>query len=207
MIVGKKRLCIHGVLIAVALVVLTGCSTYPEAPTHLRSDFRNQYVIGPGDSLDVVVWGNPDLSSAVVVAPDGTITTPLVEDVPVSGKTNAQVAREIEKNLKKYVKSPVVTVLLTGFVGTYDRQIRVIGEATKPQTLQYRKGMTVMDVMIAVGGLTDYASGNSAVLVRHVDGKMKQYNVRLDDLLRDGDISANVAIAPGDVLIIPESFF
>lgn len=207
MIVGKKRLWIYGALIALALVALGGCTSYPEAPSHLRSDVENQYVIGPGDTMDVVVWGNPDLSSSVVVAPDGTITTPLVEDLPVSGKTNAQVGREIENHLKKYVKSPVVTVLLTGFVGTYDRQIRVIGEATKPQTLQYRQGMTIMDVMIAVGGLTDYASGNSAVLVRHVNGKMKQYNVRLDDLLRDGDISANVPVAPGDVLIIPESFF
>ena len=207
MIVDAKKLWIHGALIAVALAVLTGCSTYPQAPAHLRADYKNQYIIGPGDSMDVVVWGNADLSSSVVVAPDGTITTPLVEDVPVAGKTNAQVAREIESKLKKYVKSPVVTVLLTGFVGTYDRQIRVIGEATKPQTLQYRQGMTVMDVMIAVGGLTDYASGNSAVLVRHVDGKMRQYNIRLDDLIRDGDISANVPMAPGDVVIIPESFF
>ena len=135
------------------------------------------------------------------------ITTPLVEDLPVSGKTSSHVARDIEKALSRYIKDPIVTVMMGGFVGPYSEQIRVVGEAARPQALPYRQRMTLLDVMIAVGGLTQYASGNHASIVRIVDGKQRQYTVHIEDLIKSGDISANVDMLPGDTLIIPESWF
>ena len=144
---------------------------------------------------------------AVPVRPDGKITTPLVEDLPASGKTSTQLARDIEQALSKYIQQPVVTVVVTDFVGPYTEQIRVIGEASKPQALPYREEMTLMDVLIAVGGITDFAAGNKARIIRNVEGKQQQFRVRLDDLIRDGDITANVPMRQGDVLVIPESFF
>jgi polysaccharide export outer membrane protein len=135
------------------------------------------------------------------------ITTTLIEDLPVTGKTPTQVAREIEKALARYIKDPMVTVMMTGFVGPYSEQIRVVGEAAKPQALPYRQRMTLLDVMIAVGGLTTYAAGNQATIVRMVDGKQRQFKVHIDDLIKDGDITANVDMLPGDTLIIPESWF
>ena len=143
----------------------------------------------------------------VIVRPDGRITGPLVEDVPASGKTPSQLAREMEKVLSKYVQSPVVTVIVGGFVGPYSEQIRVIGEAARPQALPYRQYMTLLDVMIAVGGITDFAAGNKASILRQTGGKKEQLGVRLVDLVKDGDLSANVAMRPGDVLVIPQSFF
>ncbi|HHQ41834.1 MAG TPA: sugar ABC transporter substrate-binding protein [Chromatiales bacterium] len=165
------------------------------------------YIIGPGDTVNVFVWRNPELSATVPVRPDGKITTPLVEDLQASGKTPTQLARDMEQALSKYIKNPIVTVIVTGFVGRYSEQVRVVGEAAKPQALPYKEGMTLLDVMIAVGGLTEYAAGNRARLVRMVDGKQQVYTVRLEDLVRRGDVSANVRILPGDVLIIPEAFF
>jgi polysaccharide export outer membrane protein len=144
---------------------------------------------------------------SVPVRPDGKITTPLVEDLPAAGKTSTQLARDIEKSLAKFIQQPVVTVIVTGFVGNYSEQIRVIGQAAKPQALSYRRNMTLMDVLIAVGGVTEFASGNRASVIRTVDGQQQKLNVRLDDLIKDGDISANVQMRPGDVLVIPESFF
>jgi len=157
--------------------------------------------------VDVIVWRNPEVSMAVPVRPDGKITTPLVEDLPASGKTSTQLARDIEQALSKYIQQPVVTVVVTEFVGPYTEQIRVIGEATKPQALPYREEMTLMDVLIEVGGITDFAAGNKARIIRNIEGKQQQFRVRLDDLIRDGDISANVPMRQGDVLVIPESFF
>jgi len=165
------------------------------------------YLVGPGDTLDIVVWRTPELSMVVPVRPDGKITTRLVEDLPASGKTATQLARDIEVALAKYVQSPVVTVIVTGFVGPYSQQIRVIGEATKPQALAYRENMTLLDVMIAVGGITDFADGNKASILRTGGGKTQQFGVRLTDLVKGGDLSANVAMRPGDVLVIPQSFF
>lgn len=179
--------------------------SYPPAPAALTERPPDHYIIGPGDTMDIVVWGNPEVSRTIVVPPDGRINTPLVEDVPATGKTSTELARDLEKALSRYIKQPVVTVILTGFVGPYSRQIRVVGEAAEPQALQFSKGMTVMDVMIAAGGLTEFADGNDATLIRSVDGKRKQYAVRLNDLLKSGDISANVEVLPGDVIIIPES--
>ena len=144
---------------------------------------------------------------AVPVRPDGKITTPLVEDLPASGKTSTQLARDIEQALSKYIQQPVVTVVVTDFVGPYTEQIRVIGEASKPHALPYREEMTLIDVLIAVGGITDFAAGNKARIIRNVEGKQQQFRVRLDDLIRDGDITANVPMRQGDVLVIPESFF
>ena len=183
---------------------LTACSTasYPPAPERVASPAYN-YLIGPLDTVNIVVWRNPELSMSVPVRPDGKITVPLVEDLPALGKTSTQLARDIEKRLAKYIRDPVVTVIVTNFVGPYNQQIRVVGEATKPQTLPYRQKMTLLDVMIAVGGLTDFADGNDASILR--DGK--QYSVRLTDLIRRGDASANVEMKPGDVLIIPQSWF
>lgn len=193
-------------LLFVLVAFLGGCAaTYPPAPRTLANeDFR--YLIGPGDSINIVVWRNPELSLTVPVRPDGRISTPLVEDLPAQGKNPTELARDIEKALAKYIRDPVVTVVVNNFVGQYSEQVRVIGEASKPQTLPYRKNMTILDVMIAVGGLTDFADGNRAVLLRSVEGN-KPYTVRLRDLVKRGDVSANVEVRPGDVLIIPQSWF
>ena len=194
----------------VALVLgLGGCSTGTVYPPLAEpgSGVDTPYLIGPGDTINIVVWRNPDLSMSVPVRPDGKISTPLVEDLWASDKTATQLARDIEKVLAKYIQSPVVTVIVTSFVGPYSQQIRVIGEAAKPQALAYRENMTLLDVMIAVGGITDFADGNKASIVRTRSGKTQQFGVRLTDLVRGGGLSANVAMRPGDVLIIPQSFF
>ncbi len=164
------------------------------------------YVIGAGDSLNIIVWRNPELSMSVPVRPDGKIAAPLVDELAVQGKTSNEVAREVEKRLSTYVRDPVVTVIVTNFIGPYSEQIRVVGEAARPQFLPYKQKMTLLDVMIAVGGLTDFAAGNSASILRTSDGN-KQYAVRLRDLIKRGDVSANVEMRPGDILIIPQSFF
>jgi len=191
---------------AVTGAFLFGCATtYPPAPPTAASADYN-WIIGPGDSVNIVVWRNPELSLSVPVRPDGKIATPLVEDLPAIGKDATTLARDIEKALSKYIRDPVVTVIVTGFVGPYSEQIRVVGEAAKPQVLPYRQKMTILDVMIAVGGLTDFADGNGASVLRTSDGN-KQYSVRLKDLIRRGDMSANVEMKPGDILIIPQSFF
>jgi len=190
----------------VALVLgLGGCaSNPPEAEPDIEAP---PYLIGAGDTLNVVVWRNPELSGTIQVRPDGLITTPLAEDLPASGKTATQLAREIERILAKYIQSPVVTVIVISFVGPYSQQVRVIGEATKPQALAYRQNMTLLDVMIAVGGITDTADGNAASIRRSSGDKVYQIRVRLKDLVRAGDLSANIMMRPGDVLVIPQSFF
>jgi polysaccharide export outer membrane protein len=166
-----------------------------------------EYRIGSDDSLDIFVWRNPDLSTAVPVRPDGKITIPLIEDLPATGKTPTELARDIEKELSVYIQDPIVTVMVRAFVGTFQDRVRVVGEAQRPQALAYRSTMTLLDVMIAVGGTTDFAAGNRATLTRQVSGKPQQYRVRIDDLLHDGDMTANVRIKPGDVIVIPEAWF
>lgn len=156
--------------------------------------------------MNIVVWRNPELSTTVPVRPDGKIAAPLVDELVAQGKTSNEVAREVEKVLGKYVRDPVVTVLVTGFVGPYSEQIRVVGEAAKPQALPFKQKMSLLDVMIAVGGLTDFAAGNRATIIRSAEGN-KQYSVRLQDLIKRGDVSANVEMRPGDILIIPQSYF
>lgn len=187
---------------------LAGCAStsgLPAAPL-VASGSDYKYLVGPGDILNINVWRNPELSLTVPVRPDGKLSTPLVEELVAQGKTSSEIARELEKALGKFVRDPVVTVIVTNFVGPYSEQIRVVGEAAKPQFLPYKQKMTLMDVMIAVGGLTEFANGNSATLVRAVEGN-KRYSVRLRDLLKGGDISANVEMLPGDVLIIPQGWF
>jgi polysaccharide export outer membrane protein len=186
--------------------MLIGCATkHPPAPASAATPEYN-YLIGPGDTVNIVVWRNPELSLSVPVRPDGKITTPLVEDLPALGKDSTVLARDIEKALAKYIRDPVVTVIVTNFVGPYSEQIRVVGEAAKPQVLSYRQKMTLLDVMIAVGGITDFADGNKATILRTAD-ENKQYGVRIKDLLKRGDVTANVEMKPGDVLIIPQSWF
>ena len=202
-----RRLC--GLIVTSAAVLLGGCGAMrgdlPPAPAQAASaDYA--YVIGAGDTLNIIVSGNPELSLTVPVRPDGKLSTPLVDELPVQGKNPVDVAREIEKRLAKYVRDPVVTVIVTSFVGPYSEQIRVVGEAARPQVLPYKQKMTVLDVMIAVGGLTDFAAGNRATIMRTSEGN-KQYGVRLKDLIKDGDMSANVEMKPGDILVIPQGLF
>jgi polysaccharide biosynthesis/export protein len=179
---------------------LAPASTAARAPTEL-------YRIGPGDTLKVFVWGNPGLSDEVPVRPDGRVSIPLLEDVEAADKTPTELAREIEEQLSAFVADPLVTVIVTEFTGPFSEQVRVVGEAAEPQAIPYRDDMTILDVMIEVGGLTEFAAGNRSTLIRTAEGAEQQYRVRLDDLVRDGDISANVALRPGDVVIIPETFF
>lgn len=197
--------------------LLTACAhepLYPPAPAKATpAPYKSAgisewlYVLGPGDSINVFVWGNPEVSGSFPIRPDGKVTMNLAEDLQASGKTPTQLAREIEKILSKFIQDPIVTVTLGGGIGPYDQQIRVLGQAAKPQSLSYREHMSLVDLMIAVGGITDFADGNHASILRVVDGKPQQYGVRLEDLLKGGDVSVNVDILPGDVLIIPESWF
>jgi polysaccharide export outer membrane protein len=165
------------------------------------------YLIGPLDQLEVFVWRAPELSTKVTVRPDGRISTPLVEDMVAAGKTPTKLAKDLEGSLGEYVKSPQVSVIVSNFTSTFDQQVRVIGEAQKPIALPYQAGMTVLDVMVAVGGLTQFAAGNKSVLIRGTGEDRQSYRLRLDDLLRKGRIGANVPVLPGDVILIPESIF
>ena len=202
--------------IAVLLLVLcAACSfnpfysnPYPPVPESQRSiDVDYDYVLGPGDAVSIFVWGNEELSTQATIRPDGKLTTRLVEDIQASGRTSTQLARDIEVAYSDYVRAPVVSVTVSGFVGVPDQSVRVMGEATTPKRITYTKFMTLLDLMIAAGGLTEYADGNNSVLVRMVDGQQVTYSVRLDDLVRDGDITANLSVMPGDILIISESWF
>jgi polysaccharide export outer membrane protein len=205
---NESSVAFRALLSGVLALAAAACNTtprFPPAPVDAATaDYR--YVIGPLDTVNIIVWRNPELSLTVPVRPDGKISTPLVEDLPALGKDATQLARDVEQALSKYIREPVVTVIVTQFAGPYDQQIRVVGEATKPQVLAFRQNMTLLDVMIAVGGLTDFADGNRASIFRQADGG-KLYGVRLRDLMRRGDISANVDVKPGDILIIPQSWF
>ncbi|HJW23698.1 MAG TPA: XrtA/PEP-CTERM system exopolysaccharide export protein [Rhodocyclaceae bacterium] len=185
--------------------ILAGCASYPPAPPAAASSDYN-YIIGPGDVVNIVVWRNPELSMTVPIRPDGKLASPLVENLTAIGKDPSALAREIETALGKYIRDPVVTVVVTQFVGPYSEQIRVVGEAAKPQMLAYKQKMTLLDVMIAVGGITDFADGNRASILRTAEGG-KQYGVRIKDLIKRGDIAANVEMKPGDIVIIPQSWF
>jgi polysaccharide export outer membrane protein len=206
----------HRLVLLIILAVtisLSACSGYPELPasspdnplTTKHEDYL--YHIGPGDVLRIFVWRNPEVSVEVKVRPDGMVSTPLVEDLVVSEKTSTEVARELEEALSVFIKEPIVTVSVDNFEGPYKEQVRVIGQAAEPQALSYSEDMTLLDVMILVGGLTEFADGNNAVLARVEGGQQKQYTVRLEDLVQDGDLDANIDILPGDIIIIPESWF
>ncbi len=199
----------HWFGIAFLAGVISACANstagYPPAPLVAATPGYN-YLVGPGDTLSITVWRNPELSLTVPVRPDGKLSTPLVDELLVQGKTTVEIARDIEKSLSKLVRDPVVTVIVTNFVGPYSEQIRVVGEAAKPQALPYKQKMTLLDVMIAVGGITDFADGNRASITRTSEGD-KRYSVRLKDLLKRGDTSANVEMKPGDILTIPQGWF
>ncbi len=215
------------VLIFISLLFVGGCSYPPLEDVDMPDDYT--YVIGPGDALEIFVWGNPDISRSVVVRPDGKITTPLVDDLLASGKTPYDLAREVEKELSKFVRDPQVAIMVSGFKGIYPQQIRVIGQISggsssgggssssggssggfnrySARSLPYSKEMTLLDLLIQLGGIGQYADGNRSTIIRNVDGQQKQFSVRIDDLLEEGDLSANVKMMPGDILIVPEAFF
>jgi polysaccharide export outer membrane protein len=192
-----------------AMMLVAACATPAPPATMAPAGMMtaSDYLIGPGDTLNIFVWKNTDLSANVPVRPDGRISIPLVEDIDCAGRTPTQLAREIEQRLKMYVNDPVVTVIVSGFVGPFTQQIRVVGEASQPRAIPYRQQMSVLDAMIAVGGLTPFAAGNRTTLMRTQNGRQSSFRVRLDDLLKDGDVSANVALVPGDILIIPQTYF
>jgi polysaccharide export outer membrane protein len=197
-------------VVAVAAVV-GGCASGPTSetvqPVAADAAVQAEYRIGPGDTLQVFVWNQPELTVTVPVRPDGMISTPLISGVPAAGKTAPELAKDLQTALSEFVRNPTVSVMVTSFVGTYADQIRVVGQAAKPQSLPYRANMTLLDVMIAVGGLAEFAAGNRAVIVRQEGDQRVRMPVRLRDLLDDGDVSVNVPMRPGDVLIIPESRF
>lgn len=222
-------------------IIISGCVQYPPLTDRDVPSSDYTYLIGPGDELSVFVWGNPDISTAVPVRPDGKITVPLVEDVVATGKTSYDLARELEKKYKVFVKEPQVVVMVTAFQGMDQQQIRVVGQINSNSggqssqlfgqsssissgqstgssgnqgnsrysgtTIPYEKGMTLLDLMIKIGTIGQYADGNRASVIRNVNGKPRQFSVRLDDLIENGDMKANVKMAPGDILIIPEAFF
>ena len=196
---------------ALLLLGISACGAREPDPALLAGRgpaVSSAYLIGPGDTLSVFVYQAPQLSvPSLQVRPDGRISMPLIPDIVAAGKTPTTLAKDIEGKLKEYVKQPNVSVIVSGFVGPLDRQIKVIGEATEPVAIPYRDGISVLDVMIQTKGLTRYAAGNSATIVRTSGGQQQVIKVRLSDLLRDGDIKQNVAMLPGDTLIIPQSWF
>lgn len=183
-----------------------GAHAQADAP-NAKNAAGTEYKIGPGDKLNVFVWGQKDLSAEVPVRPDGKISTPLVEDMVAVGKTPTQLARDIENVLKEYIRTPHVTVIVEQSVGTFASQIRVLGEVMKPGAVPYRERMTLLDVMLQVGGLTEFAAGNRSKLIRTVNGKRQVFRVRLDKLLNHGDLSENMPVKPGDVITVPKALF
>lgn len=190
-----------------ALVSSVWVGTYAQQPADAPpAGASDQYLIGPGDTLQIFVWRNPELSTTVPVRPDGKISTPLVENMIAVGKTPSQLARDMEAVLGEYVRSPKVNVIVTVPVSAFS-QVKVVGQVKLPQALPYREGMTVLDVVLAVGGLAEFAAGNRAKIVRSEGGKTREIRVRLGDLLNKGDIAQNVLVRPGDVLVVPQSVF
>ena len=197
-------------------LTLSSCATQQSVPQLPTASFvgadegpGEEYVIGPLDELTIFVWRNPELGASVQVRPDGRITTPLITDMPAVGKTPSMLAEDIKLQLSQYIQEPLVSVIVNKFAGTFSQQVRVVGATSKPASLPYRANMTLLDAMIAVGGLSEYASGNKAKLIRFdkESGKQTEFSLRLGDLLKKGDSAANVMLRPGDVIIIPESMF
>ncbi len=199
-----------GGALALAGCVSGGRSELPQASFVAKQEQPGEeYVIGPLDQLNIFVWRNPELSTKVQVRPDGRITTPLISDMPAVGKTPRMLADDMKIALGEYIKDPIVSVIVENFSGTFSQQVRIVGATAKPASIPYRANMTLLDAMISVGGLSEYAAGNRAKLVRYdrETGKQQEYAIKLSKLLKDGDSSANVRLEPGDVIIIPESMF
>lgn len=196
-------------------IMLSGCAGggVPQLPpasfVALQEGPGEEYVIGPLDELTIFVWRNPELGASVQVRPDGRITTPLIADMPAVGKTPSMLSEDIKLQLARYIQEPIVSVIVNKFAGTFSQQVRIVGATGKPASIPYRANMTLLDAMIAVGGLSEFAAGNRARLIRFdkESGKQKEYGLRLADLLRKGESRANVLLMPGDVIIIPESTF
>lgn len=207
-----KRLprdCIFWLMMVVGLLLVGGCSTASTVNSLATANPQpvEHYIIGPGDSLEIFVRDNPTLTTTVPVRPDGRVSIPLVQSMVAAGKTPEELAGDLEKELGRYIRDPLVTVIVKGFVGAYSQQVRVVGQAVTPRAVPYRSGMTVLDVMIDVGGLTKFAAGNNAKIIRHLsEGNDQTIPVRLDELM-NGAIKYNVVMRPGDVLIIPQSLF
>jgi polysaccharide export outer membrane protein len=199
-----------GLLIFAVMLLFSGCASTPAvtaSATSAAAPTMERYIIGPGDSLEIYVRDNPTLTTTVPVRPDGRISIPLVQSIVAAGKTPDELADALQKDLSRYIRDPLVTVIVKGFVGAYSQQVRVVGQAATPKAVPYRSGMTLLDVMIDVGGLTKFAAGNSAKIVRHLpDGQEQSIPVRLGDLM-NGAVKDNVAMRPGDILIIPQSLF
>jgi polysaccharide biosynthesis/export protein len=202
--------------VSLSALALTGCASSrgggelpPASFVTSQEGPGEEYVIGPLDTLTIFVWRNPELGAKVQVRPDGRISTPLISDMPAVGKTPTMLAQDIKVQLSEYIREPLVSVIIDNFSGTYSQQVRVVGATEKPASIPYRANMTLLDAMIAVGGLSEFAAGNKARLVRYDrgTGRQREFNVKLGDLLRKGDTEANVRLAPGDVIIIPESSF
>ena len=207
------RLLASSAVISLALSGCAGGSSGPQLPAAafvaMQEGPGEDYIIGPLDELTIFVWRNPELGAKVQVRPDGRVTTPLITDMPAVGKTPKMLADDITLQLSQFIQDPLVSVIVNKFAGTYSQQVRVIGATGKPASLPYRANMTLLDAMIAVGGLSEYAAGNRAKLIRFdkETGKQAEYGLRLGDLLKRGDSKANVMLMPGDVIIIPESQF
>jgi len=210
-VIGSVRYGAKSLLVAAmaAVFILTGCSNHDRLPpvpfVSPNEGPGTGYIIGPLDRLNVFVWRNPELSVGITVRPDGRLSIPLIDDLAATGKTPSQLARDIEEALGVFIQSPIVSIMVEGFVGPFSQQVRVVGEAASPQAIPYRANMTLLDVMIQVGGLTEFAAGDRGTLVRFENGEQKEYRIKAESLIKDGDIEANVEILPGDVLIIPES--
>ncbi len=196
-----------GIFVLVFTICACASSPPPELVNVSDEGSQTEYLIGPGDNLEIYVWRNPEVSRTVTVRPDGKISTPLVEDMVAVGKTPTMLARDIEGVLSKYIKSPVVNIIVGGFTGQFSEQIRVVGEAVEPRAISYRENISLLDVMIEVGGITEFAAGNRAKVIRKHGGKSGTIPVRIDDLINKGDMKQNIRMLPGDVIIIPESFF
>ena len=201
---------------AIGTLALAGCASTggtelpPASYVALQEEPSEEYVIGPLDELTIHVWRNPELGAEKIqVRPDGRITTPLVTDMPAVGKTPAMLAEDMRLQLSRYIERPLVSVIVNSFAGTFSQQVRIIGATEKPAAIPYRANMTVLDAMIAVGGLSEFAAGNRSKLIRFdkQQGRQREYALRLGDLLRKGESDANVMLQPGDVIIIPESMF
>lgn len=208
-----SRLLAGAALTSLALTGCAGSSSGPQLPpasfVALQEGPGEEYVIGPLDDLTVFVWRNPELGAKVQVRPDGRITTPLITDMPAVGKTPSMLAEDIRLQLSQYIEEPLVSVIVNEFAGTFSQQVRIVGATEKPASIPYRANMTLLDAMIAVGGLSEFAAGNRARLIRFDKqiGKQREYALRLGDLLKKGESKANVMLKPGDVIIIPESMF